>query len=119
VPNQAIVVSYGDMPLRFYTALRVYGARSGAFPPSGACVDWVWIRAGHEPWEKGGRKTRAERWIRDHVRRAEYREVILPFPDRRWEYRPDPDHFLEPRRSDAEVRLLRRIRDCFEHSEAS
>lgn len=91
-PGDALLVTYGDQTLRFYTRLTVYGGRSGHMPRAGESPRWVWLRA-QSPGNLPGPGDPAT-WVRDHLNlERDYRRVELRVPDYPWETRPDPDYF--------------------------
>ncbi len=116
--GDSILTSYGDLPLRFYTDLIVYGGRSGVLPPPGVRPDWIWIRARTRALHAILRKQGVEganptlaalRWTLEHADPDAYETYRLPVNDRNWEHRPDPDlFFLLPERAAPAVQLMRR-----------
>lgn len=99
-PADMVLASYGDLALRFYTGLTVYGGLTRVLPPEGALPDWIWIRA--ETWTRlrASRNPALDptvavaRWTLENVARDDYEAVRLPVPDRTWEHQPDPDLFF-------------------------
>ena len=43
-PNDVVVTSYGELPLKFHTRLTVYGGETAQLPPADVAADWIWPR---------------------------------------------------------------------------
>jgi Dolichyl-phosphate-mannose-protein mannosyltransferase len=89
-PNDVVVTSYGELPLKFHTSLAVYGGETAQLPPAGVSADWLW------PRHLGSyREVRAsEEWIAKELSNASYVRIELPAVDRRWENREDPEQHI-------------------------
>jgi len=95
-PGQTALVNYEDLPLMFYTELQVLGGLSGHGIPilagPGQSIaedlqpDWV-IDRKHGPYRE---------ILADIVASGSYERVEIPYPDIRWENRPEPGqhHYL-------------------------
>lgn len=79
-PGQTLAVNYEDLPLGFYTDLRVVGGLGQHGLTSGSSPDWVVIRR-HGPYRD---------LLEGIVARGPYIREELPYPDIRWENRPEP-----------------------------
>jgi hypothetical protein len=86
-PNDVVVTSYGELPLKFHTRLTVYGGETAQLPPDGVAPSWLWRR------HLGSyRLVRAsEERIDQALRQGNYERIELPVVDRRWENREDPE----------------------------
>jgi 4-amino-4-deoxy-L-arabinose transferase-like glycosyltransferase len=89
-PNDVVVTSYGELPLRFHTRLTVYGGETAQVPPAGVSANWLWRR------HLGSyREVRAsEEWIDKELSNSSYVPIELPTVDRRWENREDPEEHI-------------------------
>jgi hypothetical protein len=89
-PNDVVVTSYGELPLKFHTPLTVYGGETAQLPPADVAVEWVW------PRHLGSyREVRAaEAWIDNALASGAYLPIDLPAVDRRWENREDPEEHI-------------------------
>ena len=89
-PNDVVVTSYGELPLKFHTRLTVYGGETAQLPPAGVSADWLW------PRHFGSyREVRAsEEWIDKELATSTYVRIELPTVDRRWENREDPEQHV-------------------------
>jgi len=79
-PGQTVLVNYEDLPLMFYTDLRVLGGLSGHGLTEGLQPHWVLDRK-YGPY----RETLAA-----IIAAGSYQRVEIPYPDIRWENRPEP-----------------------------
>ncbi len=101
-PGQTVAVNYEDLPLIFYTDLHVlgglglHGLRVNSHP------DWV-IDRKHGPYRD---------LLADIVAAGSYERIEIPYPDIRWENRPQPGehHYLTAQSKDPVV-LYRREGD--------
>jgi len=88
-PGQAIVTTYGELPLKFHTNLRVYGGETAELPPDNARAEWLWRRTLTGPAYREIRES--VDWVDRRLAQGGYRRVGLPAADRRWENREDPE----------------------------
>jgi 4-amino-4-deoxy-L-arabinose transferase-like glycosyltransferase len=106
-PNDVVVTSYGELPLKFHTRLTVYGGETAQLPPVDVAADWIW------PRHLGRyREVRAsEDWIDKELSQGNYAAIELPVVDRRWENREDPEEhiFFNPGPSGPPVVLYRAV----------
>jgi len=88
-PGQTVAVNYEDLPLMFYTELRVLGGLSGRGLAENTQPDWV-IDRKHGPYRDR---------LAAIVASGSYERVEIPYPDIRWENRPQPGqhHYLTVR----------------------
>jgi len=83
--NDIILVSYGDMPLKFYTDLRITGGLTGEDLSVASDPDWIIIR---KHIISDYTKT-----VLTHVRTlniANYKRIVLDYPDIPFENREEP-----------------------------
>jgi hypothetical protein len=99
-PGQSLLVNYEDLPLMFYTPLRVSGGLGAHGLDSGAQPDWVVDRK-YGPYREQ---------LQSIVARGSYERIELPYPDIRWENRPEPGshNFLSAQGADPVVIYRRR-----------
>ena len=94
-PGDRVFISYGDLPLRFYTNLEVRGGQGcqslAGWPPP----DWVIVRYffRFQPAAPGTKDDadRTLQYLRSEVTLQRYRRVDLPVADTIWENIPEPD----------------------------
>jgi hypothetical protein len=105
-PDDSIVATYGDLPIQFYTDLRVVGGLTGEDAAPWIDADWHLIRS-HS--HRAG-----DRWLKQLLARevdfAHYEATVLDVLDRPYENRPDPTYhkFRMPSDGLPELRLWRR-----------
>jgi hypothetical protein len=85
-PDDVVAISYGDMPLKFYTKLRVIGALTGEDPETARGADWIIIRR-HTNTDADARMKQALERI---VAAGGYRRREIDYPDTQYENREDP-----------------------------
>ena len=101
-PGQTVAVNYEDLPLVFYTRLRVLGGLSGHGLAGDVQPDWV-INRKHGPYRDR---------LAAIVASGSYERIEIPYPDIRWENRPQPgEHHYLTVRDEENVVLYRRQGD--------
>ncbi len=85
-PGDAVAISYGDMPLKFYTDLRVIGGLTGEDLSEAAGADWIILR--QHAFE--GVDLPVKEALRAHLVPGEYIPYRLRFADTAFENREDP-----------------------------
>jgi len=105
--RDVVAITYGDMPLKFYTRLRVVGGLTGEDLSAAEGADWIIIR--HHVcsvYELPVRKT-----LNEQIKRYKYEPIGLHCPDTRWQNREDPaDHLFRTVEREKRVIILQRIR---------
>lgn len=85
-PGDTVAISYGDMPLKFYTRLRVIGGLTGEDLSQAAGAEWIILRR-HQ-------FTRVDRQVKQALQAllvpGDYVRYRIPFPDTAFENREDP-----------------------------
>jgi len=85
--DDVVAITYGDLPLKFYTDLRVIGGLTGEDLRPALEADWIILR----------RHTRSKvekaalRYLLRNVDWDRYRKITLASVDTAWENRADPD----------------------------
>ena len=85
-PGQTVAVNYEDLPLMFYSDLRVLGGLSAHGLTGELRPDWV-INRKHGPYGE---------LLMEIVDAGSYKQIEIPYADIRWENRPQPGehHYL-------------------------
>lgn len=85
-PDDVVAMTYGDLPVKFYTGMRVVGGLTGEDLADAARADWVILR--HHVISKEDRQVREEliALIPDEA----YRVIPRAYPDLPFENREDP-----------------------------
>jgi hypothetical protein len=85
-----VVITYGDMPLKFYTGMRVLGGLTGEDLSPVRDADWVIIRRNII----SDKDAAVHEYIARHLQRDAYQRVELDLPDIPFENREDPSQHL-------------------------
>ena len=84
-PGDSVAIVYGDLPLKFYTHLRVVGGLTGEDLEAARGADWIILRAHNPaPVSRGMRET-LRRWIAE----GDYARIVLDAPELPFENRED------------------------------
>ncbi len=90
LPGETILITYGDLPLQFYTSCQVLGGLQDRVPPPGEFPQWVVVRWDTK-WNREDELRKSEAFIRDHLNLSrDYQAVILPNEDEAYGNRADP-----------------------------
>jgi len=101
-PGDRVFISYGDLPLRFYTGLEVRGGQGCQSLAGWPVPDWVIVRYFFRFQPAAPAATadaeRTLQYLRANVTLPRYRRIDLPLADTIWENIPEPDWhvFREP-----------------------
>lgn len=114
-PGDTVFISYGDLPLRFHTALEVRGGQGCQSLAGWSSPDWVIVRYffRFRPSAPGAEEDAARtiQFLRAEVTPSRYRRIDLPVVDTIWENIPEPDHrVVRPPSDRAKVSLYQKIR---------
>jgi len=96
--GDTILVSYGDLPLQFYTSCRVLGGLQGRVPSPENPPQWV-VKNLISRRYREDTFTKSDDYILNHLALKEkYEPVVLPYPDETYGNREDPyyHHFVPP-----------------------
>lgn len=105
-PQQSVAITYGDLPLKFYTGMRVYGGLTGEDLANAATADWVILRA-HAISRKD---MRFRQFLMQRVDWNRYRRITLDRVDTRFENREEPDtHRFRTAADGPPVTIFRRV----------
>jgi hypothetical protein len=90
-PGDVLVTTYEELPLKFHTALDVYGGETAQLPADGVKPDWIWPR--HRTTIYVAERPAIE-WVERQLARGGYQRIELDAVDRRWENREDPEEHI-------------------------
>jgi len=97
-PGDRVFVSYGDLPLRFYTNLEIRGGQGCQNLAGWPAPDWVFFRYffRFRPAVTGAEKDeeRTLHYLRTQVTPPRYKTFTLPVIDRIWENIPEPERHV-------------------------
>lgn len=102
--NDIAVITFGDLPLKFYTRLKIVGGSTGEDLSPAKEAHWIILRARIN-------NKRVFDYLTENIDQSEYREIEIDYPDVIWQNREDPayHHFRTPK-SPNKVRILEKIR---------
>ena len=104
--EDVVAITYGDMPLKFHTKMRVVGGLTGEDLEPAKDARWVIIRK-HTVCSEDA-KVRA--YLVKNVDRGRYRKIVLNSPDISWENREDPaNHLFRTRQNVDKVVIYEKI----------
>jgi hypothetical protein len=84
-PDDIVAITYGDLPLKFYTDLRVLGGLTGEDLAEAADADWIILRRHRYTVEE----KRVAEVLLDHLSGRDYQSYTLDYPDIAWANRED------------------------------
>lgn len=113
-PGERLFISYGDLPLRFYTGLEIRGGQGCQSLAGWPLPDWIVVRYFFRFRSSGPGDAldseRTLRYLRTEIPRERYREIRLPEVDTIWENIPEPDrHRFRAPADGPRVTLYQRI----------
>ncbi len=98
LPKDRVLVSYGDLPLRFHTGLNTRGGLSGSSLAGWTQPEWIILRAGFRPLPRTMESRRNYAAVAAHFRSCvpwdRYRSISFPVVDTLWENIPEPEAHL-------------------------
>ena len=89
-PTDTVAITYGDMPIKWYTRLRVIGGLTGEDLNGATLARWVIFRK-HIICDKDAV---VARYLVEHLNPKHYRRIVISAPDTRYENREDPREHL-------------------------
>jgi hypothetical protein len=106
--NDTVVMPYGDLPLKFYTKMRVVGAVGGEDWSEAKEADWiVWRKYLVTPKDDKEFKL----YLLRHVNWSDYQKIFIDYPDIPFENRENPDyHKFRTVENEDRVVIYRKIR---------
>jgi hypothetical protein len=88
-----VFVSYGDLPVKFYTGLEVRGGQTGESLEGWGPPEWFIVRSFYRFGDRASMKEDADRvasWLKREMRWSEYERIELPVADVYWGNIPEP-----------------------------
>jgi len=89
-PDDVVAITYGDLPVKFYTGLRVVGGLTGEDLAPALRARWVILRR-NIVCEKD---FAVRKYLLEHLRPEDFRRIELDCPDLRFNNRETPDEHL-------------------------
>jgi hypothetical protein len=104
-PTDVVAVTYGDLPIKFYTPMRVVGGLAGDDLSVAKNADWIILRK-HVICTKD---LEVARYLQRNVNWQDYAKVTLDAPDTVFENREDPAlHLFRSNTTEDKVVIWRR-----------
>jgi len=86
--EDTVLITYDDLPLKFYTGMRIMGGYTGEDLKSARKAEWIIIRKYvNSPYEWPIR-----RYIKENISFSNYKKIVLNCPDLPYENRECPCH---------------------------
>jgi hypothetical protein len=105
-PDDTVAITYGDMPLKFYTKMRVIGGLTGESLEPAKDAKWVIIRK----YDNCSKDIEVKRFLLQNVDFTKYRAVTIDYPDTLNENREDPaKHYFRTQSYEDRVTIFERI----------
>lgn len=86
-PTDTLLISYGDLPFKFYTRMRVYGGLTGEDLNQAREADWIILH--YKSPNTGVTGRRVYDFVAKNIPRDKYQAILLDCPDSLWENRED------------------------------
>lgn len=88
--DNIVAMTYGDLPIKFYTNMRVVGGWTGENLTPAKNADWVIIRK----YALDITDIKAAKFILENVPLEKYEKITLDYPDVKWASIPSPSRHL-------------------------
>ena len=106
--DDVVAITYGDMPLKFYTEMRIIGGLTGEDLTAAKEAKWVVIRK-YVICEKD---QKVRKYLTQNLQPANYEKIVLDYPDTPFENREDPaNHKFRTVTNEDRVVIYRKIRN--------
>jgi 4-amino-4-deoxy-L-arabinose transferase-like glycosyltransferase len=105
--KDVVLITYGDLPLKFYTDMRIVGGITGEDLTPAKDADWVIIRK----HLVSPMAARVDRYISENILPDKYEPIKLNYPDLPWENREEPaEHHYRTVENEDQVVIFRKIK---------
>ncbi len=84
--DDTVAITYGDLPLKFYTNMRVLGGLTDEDPTLAKQADWVIIRQ----YSVGPNDYYMKQYLEKNLPFDKYEKITIDYPDIGWSNRPSP-----------------------------
>jgi len=104
-PDDVVAITYGDMPVKFYTNLRVVGGHTGESLEPAKNARWVIFRK----YFINENDYAVRQFLEQNINLKNYRRIQLSYPDTTWENREDITvHFFKTQTNEDKVVIYER-----------
>lgn len=105
--NDVVAITYGDMPLKFYTKMRIIGGFTGEDLSTATQANWVILRN----YAIGNENDKIRQFFLKNVQWENYEKIIINYPDIPFENREDPvEHHFRTVTDEDKVVIFHKIR---------
>lgn len=105
-PNDVVAITFGDMPLKFYTKMRIVGGFTCEDLEPAKNARWVIIRK----YIMSPRDDVVRQYLLNNIDWVKYRQIVLDYPDTPWENREDPaSHYFRTSTDEDRVVIYEKI----------
>ncbi len=105
-PNDVVAIDYGDMPLKFYTKMRIVGGLTGENIEPAKNAKWVILRK----YSNCSKDIEVKRYLIQNINFENYRRIVIDYPDTMNENREYPgQHYFATQRYEDRVVIYERI----------
>jgi 4-amino-4-deoxy-L-arabinose transferase-like glycosyltransferase len=105
--DDMVAITYGDMPLKFYTKMRVIGGLTGENPSPAKQANWVILRK----YFASEKDLEVKKYLVRNIQWDDYKGIMLNYPDIAFENREDPDmHYFRTVTDEDRVVIFHKIR---------
>lgn len=104
--NDVVAITYGDMPLKFYTKMRIIGGLTGEDLEPALNARWVIIRKYHNC----DKDIAVKKFLLENIKFDRYRKIVLDYPDTLYENREYPAvHFFRTQVQEDRIAIYEKI----------
>lgn len=104
--DDTVVITYGDMPLKFYTDMRILGGLTGEDLSPSKDAEWIILRK-HTICEKD---FRVKQYLINNLKGLPYQKSVIDYPDIPFENREDPvNHRFKTSKDVDKVIIYKRV----------
>ena len=105
-PKDTVAITYGDLPVKFYTDLHVFGALSNKDYRKALNAKWIVLRK-HSIMEEDAQM---KKFLVNNLDMSQYQQATIDYPDIPFQNREVLDkHHFKPVRNAPKVRILKRV----------
>jgi 4-amino-4-deoxy-L-arabinose transferase-like glycosyltransferase len=104
-PDDVVAITYGDLPLKFYTKMRIVGGLTGEDLTPALTADWVIVRHGLTDLD-------VQEYLEKNIPWQRYRKIVLNCTDISWNNREEPDlHYYRTVTGEPPVVIYEKTKD--------
>jgi hypothetical protein len=104
--DDVVAITYGDMPLKFYTKMRIVGGMTGEDLSIAKQAKWIFWRK----YSVSEKDEAVKKYLRDNVPWNKYKSLVISYPDTMYENREGLDrHHFRTAVDESKVLIYKRI----------